>query len=148
MQIECTEGEVVVIPMGLAESCKTLKDMLDDFDVNNVPFVSSSSSSEASYVYPVPMVRANVLEKICQWYGGACEDVSGTDDLFFTNFEMREKLDLLNACDFLALKPLLTSCIKSIAHDIAGNSIEDMCNTFNLTTPEHTPDISFFSSRS
>lgn len=82
---------------------------------------------------PKPLPSENLLEVVDEW-----------DATFISSFDLDTVFDLINASNYLDLRPLLDLCCARIASIMKGKSAEEIRSIFNLENDLSEDEIKAF----
>jgi len=143
-----TDMLATAVEKGVAEMSVTIKNMLEDMDG-----VGSDTP------IPLPNVTGKILEKVieyCKYHLAnptpATEekkDEKRTDDIIpwdqdFAKVDQPTLFELIQAANYLDIKPLLDLGCKTVANMIKGKTPEEIRKTFNIKndfTPEEEEQV-------
>ncbi|CEP62360.1 SCF ubiquitin ligase subunit SKP1 LALA0_S05e03906g [Lachancea lanzarotensis] len=158
------EGERFTVERKIAERSLLLKNYLNDMQDNGLQSGSDSESdeegadSEDEIVMPVPNVRSSVLQKVIEWAehhrDSNFPDENDDDarktapadpwDREFLKVDQEMLYEIMQAANYLNIKPLLDAGCKVVAEMIRGRTPEEIRRTFNIVndfTPEEEAAI-------
>ncbi|SCU98531.1 LAFA_0G18558g1_1 [Lachancea sp. 'fantastica'] len=158
------EGERFTVERKIAERSLLLKNYLNDMQDNGLQSGSDSDSDEDGadeddeIVMPVPNVRSSVLQKVIEWAehhrDSNFPDENDDDarktapadpwDREFLKVDQEMLYEIMQAANYLNIKPLLDAGCKVVAEMIRGRTPEEIRRTFNIVndfTPEEEAAI-------
>lgn len=148
------EGERFTVERRIAERSLLLKNYLNDMHAS----VLEDSDEEEDVVMPIPNVRSSVLQKVIEWaehhrdstFPDEDDDDSRKSapmdswDREFLKVDQEMLYEIIQAANYLNIKPLLDAGCKVVAEMIRGRSAEEIRRTFNIVndfTPEEEAAI-------
>ncbi|AQZ09745.1 SKP1 (YDR328C) [Zygosaccharomyces parabailii] len=148
------EGERFTVERRIAERSLLLKNYLNDMHDS----VLEDSDEEEDVVMPIPNVRSSVLQKVIEWaehhrdstFPDEDDDDSRKSapmdswDREFLKVDQEMLYEIIQAANYLNIKPLLDAGCKVVAEMIRGRSAEEIRRTFNIVndfTPEEEAAI-------
>ncbi|CUS23523.1 LAQU0S10e02388g1_1 [Lachancea quebecensis] len=161
------EGERFTVERKIAERSLLLKNYLNDMQDNGLQSDGSDSEEEEDVddedgddeiVMPVPNVRSSVLQKVIEWAehhkDSNFPDENDDDarktapadpwDREFLKVDQEMLYEIMQAANYLNIKPLLDAGCKVVAEMIRGRTPEEIRRTFNIVndfTPEEEAAI-------
>lgn len=148
------EGEKFVVERRIAERSLLLKNYLNDMHDS----VLDDSDEDEDVVMPIPNVRSSVLQKVIEWAEHHRESTFPDEDdddsrksapmdswdREFLKVDQEMLYEIIQAANYLNIKPLLDAGCKVVAEMIRGRSAEEIRRTFNIVndfTPEEEAAI-------
>ncbi|CAR27953.1 hypothetical protein ZYGR_0AK04460 [Zygosaccharomyces rouxii] len=148
------EGEKFTVDRKIAERSLLLKNYLNDMHDS----VLDDSDEDEDVVMPIPNVRSSVLQKVIEWaehhrdstFPDEDDDDSRKSapmdswDREFLKVDQEMLYEIIQAANYLNIKPLLDAGCKVVAEMIRGRSAEEIRRTFNIVndfTPEEEAAI-------
>lgn len=148
------EGEKFTVDRKIAERSLLLKNYLSDMHDS----VVDDSDEDEDVVMPIPNVRSSVLQKVIEWaehhrdstFPDEDDDDSRKSapmdawDREFLKVDQEMLYEIIQAANYLNIKPLLDAGCKVVAEMIRGRSADEIRRTFNIVndfTPEEEAAI-------
>lgn len=153
LKLQSCDGVVFVVDLEIANCSTTIKTMIDDLGMED---------GDEEVPIPLPVVHANILDKIIQWAvhhkNEPPLEESDPNLLQMTKnlcawdvefFKMDDQMfyKVLEAANYLNIKPLLESACKIVASRIEGMTPEQFREKFGVQydlTPEEERKIRKF----
>ena len=122
MKLQASDGVIFSVDAETVKQMVTIQTMLDQ---------EFENSDE---VIPVPIVKAQILEKIIQWVEYQKIDQEKKEHIDwciqYFNLELRKKFDIIIAADYLEIHSLLNEACRTLIINNRWDIIEDTARCF------------------
>ncbi|KAH0552012.1 hypothetical protein KQX54_004145 [Cotesia glomerata] len=146
IKLQSSDGIVFKVDVEILKCSTTIKTMLENLGENE---------SDDEVPIPLPIINSVIFEKIIQWAIYHINDqpfheennkgpLLKTDDMCdwdaeFFKMEQGMLLDLIEAANFLDIKPMMETICKAIAQKMKKKTTEELRNAFGVEN-DFTPE--------
>ncbi|CAG5074119.1 Similar to Skp1: S-phase kinase-associated protein 1 (Rattus norvegicus) [Cotesia congregata] len=154
IKLKSNDGVVFKVDVEILKCSTTIKTMLESL---------GEDETDEEVPIPLPIINSVILDKIIQWaihykndlpfeennedaYSVKTDDMCAWNAEFF-KMEQGMLLDLIEAANYLDIKPLMETICKTIAHKMKGKTTEQLRTQFgavNDFTPEEEEKVRKF----
>lgn len=127
LNITTADGEQFEVEYDVIQTSQTIKDVCEDYGIEND--------------IPVPNISSEVFKKVLEYcnhhFGSKKQKVDDDSeenswDLDFINVDQNELFSIILASNYLDIKPLLDLSCQAVAKKLEGKSTEEMRKMFGI----------------